>query len=223
MNKVVLILILALQTCTILVPSAPLNVAVFCSADDKVSPELKTVAKSLGETLGREGFGLVTGGSCTGLMKEVIDGYVLSALTMTSVYGVLPTVLKQYNVQHTSIPESQLLWVDTMHARLATFHELSDIIVVLPGGFGTLHELMDFLVHNQFALTKKTIILLNYKGFWDDLLALFQNMQDHKLLAETHKKILSIASSLEDCVHLLLQEPALSTHQGLNSHYWEQR
>lgn len=137
----------------------PYNVAVFCSADNKVADSFKLLAHNLGTLLGKHGFGLVTGGSQTGLMKEVTDGYCSTAQTLDYLYGIMPEALRPYNAQHKKIPENQLLWVDTMHNRLTAFHNASDAIIILPGGYGTLHELMDFLVHSQFELIKKRLLL----------------------------------------------------------------
>src|SRR5579871_4935985 len=118
-------------------PTFP-TVAIFCSADDKASESFKSLAHKLGQMLGERGFGLVTGGSKTGLMKAVIDGYAAKASHLNTLYGVMPKVLQKYNVHHALIPFEQLIWVDSMHARLEQFHTLSDSIIILPGGFGTL-------------------------------------------------------------------------------------
>lgn len=201
-----------------------LNIAVFCSADDKACDSFKNLAYTLGIHLEHNNFGLVTGGSRTGLMKEVIDGYSAASSTHKNLYSILPEVLQSYNVQHPLIPVEQVIWIKTMHARLETFQELSDLIIILPGGFGTLHELIDFLVHNQFSLSKKAIILLNYNGYWDNLLALFQTMVDQNLLSSSHKESVAIATSLDSCIEIHLKKPMpLSPEQGLSSHYWKNR
>lgn len=198
-----------------------LRVAVFCSADDKVSDRYKQSAYELGKELGRKEYGLITGGSKTGLMKEIVDGYANTAADTKQLYGVLPQVLAPYNVQHPTILKEHCLWVETMYKRLERFHELSDVIVVLPGGFGTLHELMDFLVHNQFALDKKQVILINTDGYWDCLLAQFQRMIDEKLLAEKHRALLICVPSVAACIERLEGTGNVQGEQGLQSHYWQ--
>lgn len=197
------------------------RVAVFCSADDKASLELKNLAYALGEQLGLNKFGLITGGSNTGLMKEVVDGYAKQDWSTQDVYGVLPRALEKYHVEHPSIPVANLYWVDTFNERLEKFHELADIIVVLPGGFGTLHELMDFLVHNQFGLDNKQIILVNKEKFWDDLLAQFKHMNEQKLLSDAHLHSVVIVESAEDCVKLLRNKAVSVDQQTLSDHYWK--
>ncbi|BDC35177.1 LOG family protein YvdD [Candidatus Dependentiae bacterium Noda2021] len=195
------------------------SVAVFCSADNKASSDFKALAYNLGKQLGEHNFGLVTGGSKTGLMKEVVDGYTSIAKSKKTLYGVMPQVLYPYNVHHEEILPENLLWVDTLHIRLARFAELADTIVILPGGFGTLHELMDFLAHNQFALTSKPIIVINYKGYWDNLLAQFNVMNEAQLLADKHLKALHVVDSDDACIKTLINN-AGSNQQGLSDHYW---
>lgn len=218
MNKI-LIFIFAIIFFPNLNQAVP-RVAVFCSADNKASDSLKMLARDIGIKLGEHAAGLVTGGSKTGLMKEVIDGYLSTAEHAENMYGVIPSVLKEFNVHHTGIFPSHLLWVDTMHTRLATFHELSDIVVILPGGFGTLHELMDFLVAKQFAIINKPIILVNYEHFWDKLLKLFNNMQTQNLLAQSHKNIFTVVSNAEECIRAITTLSPIE-HAGLESLYWE--
>lgn len=196
-------------------------VAVFCSADNKVSGAYKTMAYNLGKKLGSHNFGLVTGGSKTGLMKEVVDGYISSAHTKKGLYGVMPHVLYSYNVHHEDILTENLLWVDTLHLRLARFAELAQTIIILPGGFGTLHELMDFLAHNQFALTSKPIILINYQGYWDNLLAQFKVMNEQQLLADKHLHAIHVVDSEDECMNILVNDCAIHQEQGLSDHYWK--
>jgi uncharacterized protein (TIGR00730 family) len=197
------------------------NIAVFCSADDKVCDAFKQSAHYLGQQLGMHGFGLVTGGSRTGLMKELIDGYTTTTRELTHLYGILPEVLKAYNVHHTRIAPEGLHWTETIHHRLATFHELSDAIIVLPGGYGTLHELMDFVVHRQFGLLHKPIILLNLNGYWDNLLCQFATMHAQQLLTENHLSFITIASSEDECMSILLTHSDNADTHSLHTHYWE--
>ncbi len=211
-----------LTTLNIFTNDSIVRVAVFCSADDKVSESFKILAHNLGKQLAKHNFGLITGGSRTGLMKEVVDGYTSGATSLENLYGVMPQVLAEYNVHHPAIPQENLHWVKTLHIRLAKYHDLADIIIILPGGFGTLHELMDFLVHNQFALNVKPIILINSQGYWDNLLAQFQTMIKHKLLSPKHLTALSLVKSDDECIEKLInQEFLYSEKDGLSSYYWE--
>lgn len=203
------------QTCT---------VAVFCSADNKVSPVFKTAAFNLGTLLGKHGFGLVTGGSQTGLMKEVVDGYTKTSDSRKNLFGVMPEVLKPYDVHHKKISEKNFIWVSDMQTRLNTFHSLSNALIILPGGFGTLHELLDFLVHCQFDLIKKIpIILCNLDGYWNNFMQQLAVMEEHSLLHKKHLAMITLANTEQECFDILchLTNTSFHDHHGLDSLYWE--
>lgn len=199
------------------------TVAVFCSADDKVRTSFKTCAYTLGKNLATQGFGLVTGGSCTGLMKEVVDGYISTSRTLENLYRFIPEALKSYNIGHPDIPDKNLYWTQSMHIRLSSFHQLADIIIILPGGFGTLHELMDFLAHNQYSLPKKSIYIINVDHYWDNLFAQFQVMENAQTLSKSHLSIFSVVDSVEECMKKLVKTQPLTianTH-AIENLYWQ--
>lgn len=197
------------------------NVAVFCSADNKAPQQFKKAAYDLGVRLALHNLGLTTGGSQTGLMKEVIDGYSSTTKDLSNLYGIIPQVFFEFNVHHPAIPKNNLRWVESLYIRLQYFHELCDIVVILPGGFGTLHELMDFLVHNQLFASKKRIILLNQDDFWQPLLQQFQAMQKNLLLTEKHLAIIEVAKTIDECIEKITTTHTQHHDQDLESHFWE--
>lgn len=198
-----------------------INIGVFCSADNNITARFKEIAFSLGAFIAEKNYGLVTGGSKTGLMKEVVDGYVKQA-SSENLHGIMPEALKNYDVEHDKIPKDNLTWVKTLHERLLEFQDKVEIVVILPGGFGTLHELMDFLVHEQFGLIKKRIILFNIDHFWDPLLAQFKVMVDNNALKQKHFDQLELVRTVKDLENLLKnKEVDESKREGLKSRYWE--
>lgn len=211
-------LIFVLMQATICATTA--RVAVFCSADDKAPALYKNAAYDLGVSLAARSYGLITGGSNTGLMKEVVDGYVSNSSSTDSVHGVLPRALEKYHIEHPKIPTDNIWWVDTFGQRLEQFHALCDSVIILPGGYGTLHELLDFLVHNQFGLDNKHIIMLNINGFWSGLLKQFHEMNEQKLLSSAHLNALTIVESVSECIDVLdgNYRPA---QQTIDAHYWK--
>lgn len=198
-----------------------INVGVFCSADDKIPPKYKETAHKLGDSLYKKGFGIVTGGSNTGLMKEVMDGY-LSNKDAIKAYGVLPDFLKKHNIHHKGILEKNITWTDKIHTRLNTFSDICQSFIVLPGGWGTMHELMDLLVHIQLGVIKKKVILLNQDGYWDGLLIQFATMLKDGALKQNHYDLLQVVTSIEGCLKALHSENTdLNAHQGLEDRFWE--
>ncbi|MBN8827121.1 MAG: TIGR00730 family Rossman fold protein [Sphingobacteriia bacterium] len=192
-------------------------IGVFCSADDKISNYYKQEAFKLGELLATSNHNLLTGGSKTGLMKEVVDGFVTTS-SQDNIVGVLPNVQKGLDICHPSIKETNLFWCESMHLRLAKFHELCEGVIVLPGGFGTLHELLDFLVSKQIQVSKVPIIIVNINGYWDHFFDLANSMIKAKALAPQHLKFFRVVYKVEDAVPMLLVSV---TSQGLTDRYWE--
>jgi len=196
------------------------NVGVFCSADDKISDVNKQHAFRLGQILVENNYALITGGSKTGLMKEVVDGYVSKA-PVIRVQGVMPKILQGYNAVHPDITDDNLTWTETVHQRLSVLHDKCDIVIILPGGFGTLHELMDFLVHNQYGIIKKRIVLLNIEGFWDPLLDQFKSMVEKNSLRQEHLNHLEIVSSIDECLEKMSLPHIVQVGQGFDDRHWE--
>lgn len=159
-------------------------VGIFCSADDKVPAEFKAIAYELGKKLREKDLDIVTSASKTGLIREVARGYESISIT----------------TRHFFIPDDNPTWVENLYNRVAAFHERCSVIVVLPGGFGTLHELMDFLVHNQLGLIQVPIIVLNINGFWDGQFKQFEKMVEKSCLTAKHLSSINVVTTLEDCV-----------------------
>lgn len=194
-------------------------VGVFCGSDEAIPDLYKEQALELGSALAKSGHGLITGGANTGLMSAVVNGFTKKADPLHS-KGVIPAIFKNYNVRHPKIPECNLVWTDTIHERLQVFQEKCDAMVILPGGFGTLHELMDFMVPKQWGLMEKKIILLNTDHYWDHLLEQFKVMVEKKALKQKHLDLLVVVTSIEECIKAI-QNKGVSDHQGLNDRYWE--
>jgi len=194
-------------------------VCVFCGANTKLPTEYEAAAFELGTALARNNFSLATGGGKVGLMKQVIEGHA-STHSQTTRYGVIPLVLKPYDPQHYLIPVDNIIWTNSIHSNLESFASLGEHIVVLPGGFGTLHELMDCLVHNQFGLSKKHIYLYNFENFWDPLIAQFKTMIKIRTLEQIHLDHLIIVHSLEELTAKLKSEKKFALSQGFDDQHW---
>jgi uncharacterized protein (TIGR00730 family) len=195
------------------------QIGVFCATDDKIPASYKEAAFNLGEALTKAGFGLTTGGANSGLMNAVMDGFA-SQGTHDKLHGVMPALFKSYNVHHKKIPESNLSWTENIYHRLQTFHDHCDAMVVMPGGFGTLHELMDFLVPKQWGLTNKKIILFNFDNFWDHQLRQFDKMVETNALQQKHLDLLTVVTTVDECIQILC-ETKTSDLRDLDTRYWE--
>ncbi len=128
------------------------RVTVFCGSSYGTDNLYKDQAFLLGQTLANQEIGLVYGGAKVGLMGAVADGVLSKG---GEAIGVLPYFLQKKEVAHEQLTE--LILVETMHERKAKMNELSDGVIALPGGFGTLEELFEMLTWAQLGLHKKPI------------------------------------------------------------------
>ena len=141
------------------------RIGVFCGSSDGARPEFRAEAIALGEAIAAAGLGLVYGGASCGLMGAVADAALARG---AEVIGVLPRILEGREIAHTGLTSLEI--VATMHERKARIHQLSCALITLPGGHGTLDELMEAVTWAQLELHDKPCILVNTLGYWNGLL-----------------------------------------------------
>ncbi|MBV8117760.1 MAG: TIGR00730 family Rossman fold protein [Candidatus Eremiobacteraeota bacterium] len=147
------------------------RVCVFCGSSLGNDDSFATLARCVARSIVGAGFGIVYGGGRVGIMGVLAD----AALAMGGeVVGVIPAALSQAEIAHDGITRLEV--VQSMHERKARMAALSDAFIALPGGFGTIEEFSEVLTWRQLAILDKPIGLLNYNGYFDDLLALFDGM-----------------------------------------------
>lgn len=169
------------------------RITVFCGSSFGTDKVYEEQAYELGKLLAEKNIGLVYGGAIIGLMGTVANGALNNG---GEVIGVLPHFLKGKEIAHDQLTE--LILVDTMHERKTKMDALSDGVIALPGGFGTLEELFEMLTWAQLGLHKKPIGLLNTNGFYNNLLLLIQTMVDKGFLKQINQDMLLISDSIED-------------------------
>ena len=172
------------------------NITVFCGSSSGLDPVYMDQAYQLGAVLAARGIGLVYDGAKVGLMGAVASGVLEYKNTPKGrAVGVIPGFLKSVEIAHEQLTE--LIVVETMHQRKAKMDELSDAIIALPGGFGTLEELFEMLTWGQLGLHKKPVGLLNTAGFYDELIALTQKMVTKGFLKQQNQDMLLVDTSIE--------------------------
>jgi hypothetical protein len=142
-------------------------VCVFCGASSGRNPRYAEAAYAFGGVLARRGLGLVYGGGRVGLMGAVADGALAAG---GEAIGVIPRELVDRELAHSGLTELHV--VGSLHERKAKMAELADAFVALPGGFGTLDELMEQLTWSQLGLHEKPVGLLDVEGYWRPLIEL---------------------------------------------------
>ena len=171
------------------------RVAVFCGSAFGNDPAFRAEATALGEAIARTGLVLVYGGACRGLMGAVADAALANA---GEVVGVLPDALKGREIAHAGLTSLEL--VHTMPERKARMHELSDAFIVLPGGYGTLEELLEAITWAQIGLHAKPCILINTAGYWNGLLAFLNTAVASGFIERRNMGLFRIVESAEDAL-----------------------
>jgi uncharacterized protein (TIGR00730 family) len=163
------------------------RVLVFCGSSPGRRAEYATGAAELGRLVAERGLGLVYGGASVGLMNAVADGALHAG---GKVIGVIPKRLTELEISHAGL--SELHVVDTMHQRKALMAELSDAVMALPGGTGTLDELFELFTWSQLGLHRKPIGLLDVAGYWQPLLAFLEHAVNERFLRAEHLETLLV-------------------------------
>lgn len=180
------------------------NVAVFCGSSVGKNPAFMEAAIALGKELSARRIGLVYGGGSVGLMGILADT-VLAA--KGSVIGVIPQALDNREITHLELTELHI--VDSMHARKALMAAKANAFIALPGGYGTLDELLETITWLQLGIQVKPIAIYNVNGYFDPLLDLFQRMVDEGFISQYGRTLVTVGKSPAEVLDLLASfEPA---------------
>ena len=185
------------------------RITVFCGSSNGFNEIYKTKAFQLGQTLAKHNIEMVYGGACVGLMGAVADGVLKEG---GKVIGVIPSFLKTKEIAHNHLTE--LITVNSMHERKIKMHELSDGVIALPGGYGTMDELFEMLTLGQLGLHKKPIGVYNINNFYERLFQHIQLMVEHGFLNDINRKMLLLSDNIEN---LLSQ---MNNYQASESKKW---
>lgn len=151
------------------------SVCVFCGSSDAADPALLEAASELGRALAAENLALIYGGGGVGLMGACARGAHEAG---GKVLGIIPHFLKE---RERRLDVVETVVVDSMHERKMMMFERSDAFVVLPGGIGTLEEVVELLSWRRLDLHGKPVVFYNPNGFWQPLFKLFQHTVDEHL------------------------------------------
>ena len=169
--------------------------AVYCGSAPGNHPVFLAEAKALGSALAAAGIGVVYGGANVGLMGAVADAALAGG---AEVIGVLPEILSGREIAHTGLTRIEI--VATMHQRKARMVALADAFLILPGGYGTLDEMMEIVTWSQLRLHAKPCIAINTNGYWNGLLQFLDTSVEAGFLLPENRKLLLVAASAHDAV-----------------------
>jgi uncharacterized protein (TIGR00730 family) len=165
------------------------RVCVYAGSNPGADPVYAEGTRALARELTERGIGLVYGGGKVGLMGVVADTVLAAG---GEAIGVMPQALIDREIGHPDLTELKV--VSTMHERKALMAELADAFVALPGGIGTLEELIEVYTWSQLGIHEKACGLLNVRGYYDDLAAFLDHAASEGFLRPQHRAVLSVAA-----------------------------
>ena len=174
------------------------RISVYCGSKTGNDPAFTEAAASLGRELAKNDIELVYGGGGIGLMGVIADAVLENH---GKAIGVIPDRLYEMEVAHTGITE--LYRVKTMHERKALMADLSDAFIAMPGGIGTLEEIMEVMTWAQIGYHKKPCAFLSVKGYYSHFFQFFEHMQKEGFLYHELKESAIVSEDPKELVSKL--------------------
>lgn len=153
------------------------SICVYCGSNSGTRPEYAQAAAELGTRLAHDGVRVVYGAGNIGLMGTLADAALAAG---GEVVGIIPRQLVEMEVAHMEL--TQLEVVGSMHERKSRMFDLADGFIALPGGFGTLEEIVEMLTWRQLGIGDKPCAFLDVAGYWSPLIAMLDHMVDERFL-----------------------------------------
>ena len=178
------------------------SVCVYSASSTKIDPVYFDTAYELGTLLGQQHIRLINGAGNMGLMSAVSDAALAAGGEVT---GVIPRFMVEQGWHHTGV--TRLVEVESMHERKKMMADLSDAVIALPGGCGTLEELLEIITWKQLGLYLNLVVILKVKGYFDPLLAMLQRAVEENFMRTQHGSIWHVAKTVREAVELVHTVP----------------
>ena len=178
------------------------NVCVYCASSQQARPVFYQAAAQLGQILAKAGISITHGGGGIGLMGAIADAALDAG---GRVVGVLPEFMHELEWGHRGL--SELILTADMHERKTRMLEDADAVIALPGGCGTLEELLEAITWKQLALHGKPIVMLNMAGYFDPLAAVLQRTIDEKFMRPEHSQMWTLVDQPADVLPAIENAP----------------
>ena len=178
------------------------NVCVYSASSTKIASAYFEAATQLGRLLAVKGINLINGAGSIGLMAAASDAALAAGGTVT---GVIPRFMVEQGWHHTGL--TRLIETETMHERKQLMAQMADAVIALPGGCGTMEELLEIITWKQLGLYLNPIIILNVDGFYNPLLTMLHQAVEQQFMRPEHASIWRVASTPEEAVEMLYTTP----------------
>lgn len=178
------------------------SVCVYCGSQPGNSPQFKQAAETIGKSIAENKLKLVYGGGTRGIMGMVAKSVIDNGGHVT---GIIPTFLLEKEASKKSLKSlTETIVTDNMHQRKTEMFERADAFITLPGGIGTLEELVEMMTWAQLGRHNKPIAIANIDNFWDPLQELIKHMSEQGFIHTQHKVQPLIIDNAEDVIPKLL-------------------
>lgn len=157
------------------------GITIYGASSPAIDRQYLDAARRAGELLGEAGVDLICGGGRTGIMAAAIDGALSAGGTAT---GVLPAFMVERSWQHTGLTRMEV--TPDMHSRKELMASLSRGVIAMPGGVGTLEELLEIITWRQLGLYQGNIVILNTGGYYDPLIAMLSRSIEQRFMNPDH-------------------------------------
>lgn len=179
------------------------SICVYCGSQPGRNSEYMEAGRTLGRSIATHGLRLVYGGGTRGIMGAVSSGVMSSGGGVT---GIIPEFLMDKEAsKHSLSALTELIVTKDMHERKHKMFEQSDAFVTLPGGIGTLEEIVEIMTWGQLGRHKKPMVFANINGFWDPMLELMKHMADEGFIHTAHLVKPLVIDKVEDIVPAILK------------------
>lgn len=179
------------------------SICVYCGSQPGRDPAYMAAGRALGKSIAAHGIRLIYGGGTKGIMGAVAAGVLANGGQVT---GIIPDFLVDMEATRHSLGQlNELIVTKDMHERKHKMFERSDAFVTLPGGIGTLEEIVEIMTWGQLGRHEKPMVFANIGGFWDPMLSLVTHMREQGFIHRAHLVQPLVISEVEDIVPAILE------------------
>ncbi len=185
------------------------SICVYCGSQPGRDPAYIAAGRALGKSIAAHGLRLVYGGGTKGIMGAVASGVLSNGGEVT---GIIPEFLVDMEATRHSLGQlNELIVTADMHERKHKMFERSDAFVTLPGGIGTLEEIVEIMTWGQLGRHEKPMVFANIGGFWDPMLSLVNHMRGEGFIHRAHLVQPLVIPEVEDIVPAILERDEVTT------------
>lgn len=169
------------------------TICVYCASSTQVKPSYFDATDRLSKLLAAAKLSVVYGGGSMGLMGQLADSTLAAGGKIT---GVIPRFMCDVEWNHNGLTE--LVLVQTMHERKEKMAMMADAVVALPGGCGTLEELLEVITWKRLGIFTKPIVIVNIEGYFDDLISMLDRAVDEHFMRDEHRQMWEVVETPEE-------------------------